>query len=306
MKLGVEVHGFDPQSISDGALRALRESIYVDKLVILKGQRLSPRDFVALGRRLGTPEAYYEPMYRHPEENEIFVSGNVAASSGPVGVPKTGQFWHADYQFMPRPFGITLIHPRILPRHNRGTYFIDMGQAHGRLPAELRRAVVGTRCLHTVRNYFKIRPSDVYRPVIEVLREIDERTPVVRHPTTFIHPVTGETVLYLSEGFTIGIEDGSGAALDEDLLRALLAESGQLDHTFEHEGIHWQTYDDDDLIMWDNRSLVHRAVHTSTPEPAVSHRVTVHDDHPFYAADTLAPATDRAPVAAARVAAGRD
>ena len=32
------------------------------------------------------------------------------------------------------------------------------------------------------------------------------------------------------------------------------------------------------MLVWDNRSLVHRALHTATPEPAVSYRVTVYDD----------------------------
>ena len=37
-----------------------------------------------------------------------------------------------------------------------------------------------------------------------------------------------------------------------------------------------------DLLVWDNRSLVHRAKHAVKPEPTASFRVTVHDEHPFY------------------------
>jgi alpha-ketoglutarate-dependent taurine dioxygenase len=88
-------------------------------------------------------------------------------------------------------------------------------------------------------------------------------------------------VLYLSAGLTLGIADSDGNPLD-DLFRQLLEASGQLDPLFEHENIHLQTFEKGDLLVWDNRSLVHRALHTATPEPAVSYRVTVHDDHPFY------------------------
>lgn len=37
-----------------------------------------------------------------------------------------------------------------------------------------------------------------------------------------------------------------------------------------------------DVLLWDNRSLVHRALHAVKPEPTLSHRLTVHDEHDFY------------------------
>ncbi|MYW19500.1 TauD/TfdA family dioxygenase, partial [Streptomyces sp. SID2955] len=152
-----------------------------------------------------------------------------------------------------------------------------MGRAYDSLSEGLKKEIAGTYCRHSVRKYFKIRPHDVYRPLSEIVDEVERRTPAVRQPTTFVHPLTGETVLYISEGFTVGIEDADGRPLDEQLLGRLLEATGQLDDTFEHDGIHLQTFEQGDLLIWDNRSLVHRARHTTTPEPAVSHRVTVHD-----------------------------
>ncbi|MYR16871.1 TauD/TfdA family dioxygenase, partial [Streptomyces sp. SID6137] len=197
-------------------------------------------------------------------------------------VPKTGKFWHADYQFMPDPFGLTLIYPQVIPEKNRGTYFIDMGRAYERLSEELRAAVRGTRCRHSVRKYFKIRPQDVYRPLSEIIEEVETRTPPVVRPTAFTHPMTGETVLYVSEGFTVGIEGRDGEPLEGKLLDRLFEATGQLDDTFAHEGIHLQSFEQGDLLVWDNRSLIHRARHTTTPEPTVSYRVTVHDERALY------------------------
>ncbi|MGH3994242.1 MAG: TauD/TfdA dioxygenase family protein, partial [Pseudonocardiaceae bacterium] len=124
--------------------------------------------------------------------------------------------------------------------------------------------------------------SDVYRPVCELLDEIERNTPPSRHPTAFKHPVTGGTVLYLSAGLTYAIERADGTLAEDELLQELLEVSGQLDDTFTHEYIHLQTFEEGDLLIWDNRRLVHRALHTTTPEPAASFRVTVHDDYPFY------------------------
>ncbi|MFJ6728020.1 MULTISPECIES: TauD/TfdA dioxygenase family protein [unclassified Streptomyces] len=279
---GVTVEDFDHTTASDTDIDALKSAVYTKKIAVLKGQDLTPEQFLALGTRLGRPETYYEPMYKHPDVPEIFVSSNVPEGGRQIGVPKTGKFWHADYQFMPDPFGITLIHPQVVPEKNRGTYFIDMGRAYERLSEDLKKEIAGTRCRHSVRKYFKIRPHDVYRPISEIIEEVETKTPPVLQPTTFTHPMTGETVLYLSEGFTVGIEDEHGEPLDEELLKRLFEATGQLDDTFEHEGIHLQSFEKGDLLVWDNRSLIHRARHTTTPEPTVSHRVTVHDERRLY------------------------
>lgn len=272
---GVVVEDFDSASEED--VRLLKRTVYTDRIAVLKDQSLDPRAFLALGARLGRPEAYYEPIYHHPEAKEVFVSSNVGEGAERIGVPKTGRFWHSDYQFMPRPFDITLVYPQVVPSRNRGTFFIDMCRAYASLSEDLKSAVKDTTASHSVRRYFKIRPSDVYRPISEVLDEVDRRTPPVSFPTAYPHPHTGEPVLYVSEGFTLGVRDADGHDRP-DLLRELLTASGQLDQTFEHPAIHLQTFEKGDLLVWNNRGLVHRALHTATPEPAVSFRVTVYDD----------------------------
>src|SRR5205814_1831863 len=156
---------FDCRVASDKQFADVKNLVYTEKIVVLKNQGLSPDEFVALGNRLGRLETYYQPMYHHAERKEIVVSSNVPTGGNRVGVPQTGKFWHADYQFMPNPFGLTVIQQQVVPKGKRGTYFIDMGQAFERLSRELKAAIAGTRCRHSVRRYFKIRPTDVYRPI---------------------------------------------------------------------------------------------------------------------------------------------
>ncbi|MGH3875458.1 MAG: (3R)-3-[(carboxymethyl)amino]fatty acid oxygenase/decarboxylase [Actinophytocola sp.] len=278
-KFGAIVEGFDAETASADEIVELKRAVYANKIAVLKNQDLSAQQFHALGKRMGETGAYYEPVYHHPEVAEVFVSSNVKEEDGrQIGVPKTGKFWHSDYQFMPEPFDITLIYPQVVPSKNRGTYFINMAEAYERLSEELKVAVKGTTATHSVLQYFKIRPTDVYRPISEIIDEVNAKTPPVTSPTAVTHPATGETVLYVSEGFTMSIEDADGTPRP-DLLKELLEATGQLDRTYEHENIHLQTFEKGDMLVWDNRSLIHRALHTATPEPAVSYRVTVYDDH---------------------------
>ena len=83
----------------------------------------------------------------------------------------------------------------------------------------------------------------------------------------------------VNKGFLkwLSVQDADGVDRP-DLLNELLEATGQLDRNFEHENIHLQTFEKGDMLVWDNRSLIHRALHTATPEPAVSYRVTVYDE----------------------------
>lgn len=276
-KFGVIVDGFRADTASEADVATLKRAIYAHKIAILKGQDLDVREFLALGRRLGEPQVYYEPIYHHPEASEVFVSSNVEEGGQQVGVPKTGEFWHSDYQFMARPYDMTLVYPQVVPARNRGTFFINLCAAYEGLSEELKAAVKGTMAWHSPRRYFKIRPADVYRPIGELVEEIDQRTPPVCFPTAHEHPHTGETILYISEAITYSIQNGAGKDQPE-LLQALLAATGQLDTSYQHDNIHLQTFEKGDVMAWDNRSLVHRALHAKTAEPAVSYRITLYDD----------------------------
>lgn len=280
--MGVSVPGFDPASATDQDFADLRALVYSAKLVLLKNQHMTPAEFVDFGRRMGRVEEYYEQMYHHPEHPEIFVSSNVPADGKRIGVPRTGAFWHNDYAFMPNPFSLTIIYPQVVPVRNRGTYFIDMGKAYERLPDGLKASLVGARARHTPRKMVKIRPTDVYRPIGEIIEDIEKVTPPVSHPAAFKHPVTAETVLYITHGFTSDIRDAADDEMPDEILQRLLAETGQLDPSFTHENIHLQEFERGDILVWDNRSLIHRARHTTKPEPTSSFRLTVHDEHPFY------------------------
>jgi alpha-ketoglutarate-dependent taurine dioxygenase len=269
-KFGVIVEGFDAATATAADIAELKQTVYTNKIAVLKNQNLDPAEFLELGKRMGEVAEYYEPVYHHPEVKEVFVSSNVKEDGRQVGVPKTGKFWHSDYQFMPRPFDLTLIYPQVVPSKNRGTYFINMADAYKKLSEDLKLAVKGTTATHSVLRYFKIRPTDVYRPISEIIDEVNAKTPPVTSPTAVAH-------LYISEGFTLSVQDADGNDRP-DLLAELLHATGQVDRSYEHMNIHLQTFEKGDMLVWDNRSLIHRALHTATPEPAVSYRVTVYDD----------------------------
>ena len=271
--LGAQVTGIDPQNLDNISAHEIRELIYQNKLVVLKDVHPSPEEYIKLGRMIGDLVPYYEPTYHHTDYPEIFVSSTEEGQ----GVPRTGAFWHVDYMFMPQPFAFTMVLPLAVPGHDRGTYFVDLNKVWESLPPGLKDSARGTYSTHSPRRYVKIRPSDVYRPIGEVLAEIEEVTPPQKWPTVITHPETGQEILYICEAFTTSIEDADGNLLDPTVLQELLTASGQLDADYTSPFTHTQHYGVGDIVLWDNRVLAHRAKHGTVAGALTTHRLTLID-----------------------------
>lgn len=271
--LGAQVTGIDPDNLADISTDELRRIVYDNKLVILKDVNPSPERFIELGRILGEIVTYYEPVYHHKDHPEIFVSSTEEGQ----GVPRTGAFWHIDYMFMPEPFAFSMVMPLAVPGADRGTYFIDLNKVWESLPAARQDSVRGTFSTHDPRRHIKIRPGDVYKPIGEVWDEINRTTPPVKWPTVIRHPYTDEEILYICSTGTSQIEDADGNLLEPGVLQALLSDSGQLDPDFASPFIHTQHYEVGDIILWDNRVLMHRAKHGTTAGTLTTYRLTMLD-----------------------------
>ncbi|WP_273735750.1 TauD/TfdA dioxygenase family protein [Mycolicibacterium septicum] len=271
--LGAQVTGIDPKNLDDITREEIREIVYQHKLVVLKDVHPAPEEFLQLGRIVGDVVTYYEPIYHHKDHPEIFVSSTEEGH----GVPRTGAFWHIDYMFMPEPFAFSMVVPLAVPGNDRGTYFIDLNKVWESLPDAVRDPVRGTFATHDPRRHIKIRPHDVYKPIGEVWDEISKATPPIKWPTVIRHPKTGQEILYICASGTTKIEDGQGDVLDPAVLQQLMTATGQLDPDFMSPFIHTQHYEVGDVVLWDNRVLMHRAKHGTTPGTLTTHRLTMLD-----------------------------
>lgn len=271
--LGAQVTGIDPKNLDDITRDEIREIVYENKLVVLKEVHPTPEEFLQLGRIIGEVVTYYEPIYHHKEHPEIFVSSTDEGH----GVPKTGAFWHIDYMFMPEPFAFSMVVPLAVPGSDRGTYFIDLNKVWESLPEAVRGPVRGTFATHDPRRHIKIRPHDVYKPIGEVWDEISATTPPITWPTVIRHPKTDQEILYICASGTTKIEDGHGRVLEPGVLQQLMTATGQLDPDFASPFIHAQHYEVGDVVLWDNRVLMHRAKHGTASGTLTTHRLTMLD-----------------------------
>jgi taurine dioxygenase len=98
----------------------------------------------------------------------------------------------------------------------------------------------------------------------------DQVWPLVR-----THPETGRKALYVSPRFTIGIEGLAEEAADE-ILDYLFA------HQVRHEFVYRHRWKDGDLVIWDNRCIIHHATGGfAFPDVRTMHRTVIAGDPPY-------------------------
>ena len=166
--------------------------------------------------------------------------------------------WHTDQSYRRPPPDISLFLAVVpVPQDQGQTLFADGTAAYEALPAELKARVDGLQGIHASSSSKRTRDAVLSGEPPRALQshELPQRQPVVR-----VHPVTGRRALYLCEfgqmdwleGPFVGMQpgpNGDGA----ELLFELMSHLTRPEFVYVHE---WTT---GDLIVWDNRCLVHAA-----------------------------------------------
>lgn len=239
--------GLDPEVVEQ-----LGRALVDHSVLVVRGTSISPAEFVAIGKAFGRLEILPEPDKRHPDHPEIFnltnvgADGQVVARDEPQAVFLRGtERWHTDSSFRALPSLCTLLCAVEVPEAGGETEFADMYRASDELPERLRAAVRGLRLIHSY-EYSRANNPGRMEPMSD-----DERAkyPPVSHPLVRVHP-DGRRSLYLG-GHVAGVE-----GLDSPAGRVLIDEV--LDHATQDRFVYRHRWQADDLVVWDNRSTLHR------------------------------------------------
>ncbi len=251
------------------------DAVYRNKLIVIRNQNLSPQQYVDFTKKLGKPQIYFQKNYHHPDFPEIFVSSNVNKSGEKIGVAGTGHYWHTDCQFQEHPLSLTSITPVIIPNTVRSTSYIDMSKVYNNLPEDLKKILVNATFIHGGNNRYKVTPDDIDKSIAQLIAYQNEIVPLVKHPAIIEHPVNGDKILYASRGFTMGID---GMAYEEN---KIIMER-VFDFIEQDNHIHTYQWNKGDLIIWDNRYLLHKSSALPKGEKSKSYRIGIYDQYPFY------------------------
>ena len=276
-QIGGVISGIDLKRLQNNSkeINMIRDAIYRNKLIVIKNQDLTPSEYVSFSKKLGTPQIYFQENYHHPEFPEIFVSSNVNKIGEKIGVAGTGHYWHTDCQFQKHPLSFTSITPVVIPKSIRETRYIDMHQVYQKLPKHLKSLVENATLIHGGNNRYKVTAEDIDKSIAELIDKMNEMCPLVKHPAVIEHPISGDKILYASRGFTMQFE---GIPYEEN--KKILNELFKFIEKEEH--IHVHSWEKEDLIIWDNRYLLHMSSAIAPGDQSKSYRIGIYDDQPFY------------------------
>jgi taurine dioxygenase len=261
-----EVRGLDlavPQA--DATIAALRAALLRHKLLLFRGQALTPtqqRDFAA---RFG-------PLHIHPIIDNVAAQPEIMVLNFDAEHRLEKSEWPTDVTFIETPPLGSILHGVAIPEVGGDTIFADLGAAYAGLSQPLQGFLAGLRARHDFAKSFDPGedPASEYRARWERTRATH---PTVSHPVVRTHPESGEKGLFVNEGFTIAIE-GLARAESDALLAFLFAHSRQAEFTYRHR---WQA---GDVLFWDNRITQHYAVIDYWPRRRRMHRATILGDRP--------------------------
>lgn len=172
--------------------------------------------------------------------------GNIMPAEDRVWFFKLGdRLWHSDSSFRPVPARYSLLSGRVLPSWGANTEFADMRAAYDALDARTKAEVENLVCLHSL---IFSREAIGFTALTE--EEIASFKPV-RQRLVRTHPVTGRRSLFLSSH--AGAIEGWTIPEARMFLRDLTEFATQREFVYSHA---WQPFD---LVMWDNRTTMHRA-----------------------------------------------
>ena len=241
-------------------------------VLVFRNQNLSKHQQTKFTKSFGPLE---EHVGRLPDGSRypiVHTVTNLDAKSGrPTEAPHThgNYFWHTDKSYHAVPSLATLLHAVQVPPKGGDTLFANMHMAYNALSEEEQLKISKLRAIHS---WEASRRNTGNIPASEQQKK--ERPPVC-HPIVRTHPDTGRKSLYL--GMHIGHIENMPKVSGKAMLDGLLERATVFKNIYRHQWL------PGDLVMWDNRCLLHRADrnYDMTAHPRVLHRTVVKGSIPF-------------------------
>jgi len=244
---GAEVLGIDLSEPVDEAARKDLNRAFTDRSVLVfREQHLSPHQLVAAVGLFGEIFPQHNSRFALPECPLVhYISNQDFFPDGRRYIP--GEGYHTDHSNAVCPPKATVLHAVSLPDRGGDTQYVNMHRAYDELSDQTKRRLVGLAAIHVYESRYSARK------MMALSEESRDRVPDgVVHPIVRTHPESGRKAIYINpiriDGI-VGMLEAEALSLLADLLEHATQPRFQYRHRW-HAG---------DLVMWDNRSLLHKA-----------------------------------------------
>ena len=261
--------------LSAAAIDAIEAAIATYAVLIFPGQPVGIDEQVAFGRRFGPLDTGLQTKLLSKVQtrlgndavsdiSNVAADGAVADRRHKQAMMNVGnQFWHTDSSYEHHPFRYSILAAQTVVGRGGETEFADLRAAYDALDDVTRDLIADRTAVffsHNTRQWLGIEdsPADL------------AAYPPVRWPLVRVHPVSRRKVLWVDSK----VREISGMSLPEG--RALAHEL--LEHIGQRERVHVHRWTPGDVVMWDNRSVLHRGRRFDLAERREMRRVSTVDD----------------------------
>src|SRR5580765_4060499 len=241
-------------------------------VLVFHDQKITDEQQMAFSRNFGALEDARGGNITKPEDKRLQTGMNDVSNLGRDGQPLPrdsrarlfnlgNMLWHSDSSFRPIPAKYSLLSARVVNPIGGNTEFADMRAAYDTLDSATKTQIEDLVCEHSLMysrgSLGMLDYSDEERAMFRPVRQRLVRT----------HPVSGRKSLYLSShaGAILGMPMPEARIL----LRDLNEHAPQPKFVYVHQ---WRV---GDLVMWDNRQMMHRVRRYDESQPRDMRRTTV-------------------------------
>jgi len=262
---GALVEGVDrDQLLHDETLPAWTlEALEHHGALVFRNLHLDDEAQVAFSRKLGTVE-----KLGRGEHPEIFLV-TLDPTKNPAAAYLRGTFdWHIDGCTEDVPIMATMLSAHAVADSGGETEFASSYQAYEDLSDDEKERFESVRVVHTIEASQRLHNPNPTPGEVKTWRQ----RPAKEHPLVWTHRSGRRSlVLGATTDHVVGLSRERGRALLDDLLaRATVPE-----RVYHHE---WQV---GDVVIWDNRGVLHRACPYDPTSPRDMHRTTFAGDEPI-------------------------
>lgn len=271
--LGIEILDFDYNDIFDEKrIEELRNQWLKYSIIIFKNLELNHQQLEKFSLAFGDfgDDPYIHPIVGHKNIIEVKREANEKAQP-------FGGSWHSDWSFQECPPSATLLHSKIIPPIGGDTFFINTHKAYNDLTDDIKNKIDSLIVSHSaIRPYaddgFYALEKDKDRSM--KIKPSPKAKEFILHPLVRTHPETRKKSLFINQVYSIAVE-GMNEKDSNELLTFLFLHMDQDKYIYKHK---WQ---ENMLVMWDNRSVNHCAQGGYQGYQRLLHRTTLSGDRPF-------------------------
>lgn len=265
--VGMEVTGVDLSNLSDHEKNIILDAYRTHSALLFRDQKLSNDDLASFSRLFGElepalPDQLMKSVQGRPE---IYVVSNIKGDDGkPIGALGAGEaVWHSDNSSRENPPEAILLYALEVPPTGGNTSVASMFAALENMPDDLHKKIEGRSIKH----------DGTYNAAGYVRKGVEANDDPLNcegmlHPAICTHPPSGKPVLYLGRRRNAYV-DGLSLEESEELLDALWAHATNIKYSYTHK---WRI---GDLLMWDNRSTLHRRDEFNPEHRRLMHRTLI-------------------------------